>query len=54
AGRDFVAAGRLSIADITACVAVDFARIVRVKPGEQHANLRRWRDALAERPAFKL
>ena len=54
AEREFIAAGQLSIADITAVVAVDFARVVRVKPGEQHAHLRRWRDALAERPAFLL
>lgn len=54
AEREFIAAGQLSIADITAVVAVDFARVVRIKPGEQHAHLRRWRDALAERPAFRL
>ena len=54
AGRDFIAAGQFSVADITAAVAVDFARVVRVKPGEQHANLLRWRDAMAQRPAFKL
>jgi glutathione S-transferase len=35
-------------------VAVDFARIVKVKPGEQHAHLLRWRAALAQRPAFQL
>ena len=54
AGRDFVATGGLSVADITAAVAVDFARIVRVKPGAQHAHLQRWRAALAQRPAFLL
>jgi glutathione S-transferase len=54
AEREFIAAGQLSIADITAVVAVDFARVVRIKPGEQHAHLRRWRDALAERSAFRL
>ena len=54
AGRDYVAASGLSIADITAMVAVDFARVVRVKPGEQHANLRRWGEAMAQRPALKL
>lgn len=54
AGRDCVAASGFSIADITAIVAVDFARVVRVKPGEQHANLRRWREAMAQRPALKL
>ncbi len=54
AGRDFVVTDGLSIADITAAVAVDFARIVKVKPGEQHANLLRWRAGLAQRPAFNL
>ena len=54
AGRDVVVGDRLSIADITAAVAVDFARIVRIKPGEQHSNLQRWRAALALRPAFQL
>ena len=54
AGRDFVAAGRFSIADITAVVAVDFARIVRVKPGEQQPELQRWRAAMAERPSMSL
>jgi glutathione S-transferase len=54
AGREFIAADQLSIADITAAVAVDFARVVRIKPSEQHTNLLRWRAALALRPAFNL
>jgi glutathione S-transferase len=49
AGRDFIAAGQFSIADITAVVAVDFARVVKVKPGEKHPNLRRWREAMQAR-----
>ncbi len=54
AGRDFVATERFSVADITAVVAVDFARIVKRKPGEQHADLLRWRAAMAERPSMAL
>ncbi|MEI6733917.1 MAG: glutathione S-transferase [Comamonadaceae bacterium] len=54
AGRDFIATERLSVADITAVVAVDFARIVRVKPGEQHPNLQRWRESMARRPSMSL
>ena len=54
AGRDFIAANQFSIVDITAVVAIDFARVVRVKPGEQHINLLRWREAMALRPSFSL
>lgn len=53
-GRESVAGQGFSIADITAVVAVDFARIVRVKAGEQHVNVRRWRAAVGERPAMAL
>ena len=52
-GRDFVAANQFSIADITAVVAVDFARIVKVKAGEQHPNLVRWRTRMDERPSIR-
>lgn len=54
AGRDFIAGERFSIADITAVVAVDFARIVKLKPGEAHPHLLRWRAAMAERPSMAL
>jgi glutathione S-transferase len=54
AGRDYIATDRFSIADITAVVAVDFARVVKVKPGEQHPHLQRWRAAMAQRPSMSL
>jgi glutathione S-transferase len=53
-GREFIASDQFSIADITAVVAVDFARIVKVKPGEQHPELLRWRAAMAQRPSMSL
>ena len=53
-GRDSVAGSGFSIADITAVVAVDFARIVKRKPGEQHPHLQRWRALMAERPSMAL
>lgn len=53
-GRDFVAADQFSIADITAVVAVDFARIVKVKPGELHPHLVRWRAAMGKRASMAL
>jgi glutathione S-transferase len=54
AGRRFIATQEFSIADITAVVAVDFARVVKVKPGEQHPNLLRWRTEMAQRPSMSL
>ena len=54
AGRDFVATDRLSVADITAVVAVDFARVIKVRAGDEHPHLQRWRAAMAQRPAMAL
>jgi len=52
AGREFIATEGFSLADITAVVALDFARVVRIKPGEDHPNLMRWRKAMGERPSI--
>jgi glutathione S-transferase len=52
AGREFIATERFSLADITAVVAVDFARAVKVKPDEQHPHLQRWRAAMALRESM--
>jgi glutathione S-transferase len=54
AGRAFIATDRFSIADITAVVAVDFARVVKVKPDERHPNLQRWRLAMGQRASMAL
>ena len=54
ADREFVATDRFSVADIGAVVAVDFARVVKVKPGDEHPHLLRWRAAMALRPAMSL
>jgi glutathione S-transferase len=58
AGRDFIAGDSFSIADITAMVAVDFARVVKVKLGAEHPHLhphlQRWRAAMALRSAMQL
>ncbi|MDE1998046.1 MAG: glutathione S-transferase [Burkholderiales bacterium] len=51
----FVAGDRFSVADITAVVAVDFARVIKVKPDEAlHPHLLRWRAAMGGRPAMSL
>jgi glutathione S-transferase len=52
AGRDFLAADRFSIADISAVVAVDFARVIKLRVDEQVPELQRWRAAMALRPSM--
>ena len=52
ADRPFVAGDRFSIADITAVVAVDFARIVRIRPDDSHPHLQRWHAEISQRPSM--
>lgn len=52
--NEFIAAQQFSVADITAVVAVDFARVIRLKPDDRFPHLLRWRAAMAQRPAMSL
>jgi glutathione S-transferase len=52
--REFIASDSISIADITAIVCVDFARVIKQRPGEQHSELLRWHAALSQRPSMAL
>lgn len=54
ADRDYIVTDRFSIADITAVVTVDFARVVKIKPDERHPHLQRWRAAMAGRGSMSL
>lgn len=54
ADRPYLAGEGFSIADITAVVAVDFARAVKMRPGDEHPHLLRWRASLAERASMGL
>ena len=51
ADNEFIAGDYYSIADITALCAIDFARVVKLRIGENQANLRRWHDLVAQRPS---
>ncbi len=53
-GRGFIAGDGFSIADITAIVCVDFAKVIKQRPADHHANLLRWQAALSQRPSMKL
>ncbi len=52
AGREYVATDAFSGADINAVVMIDFARAAKVKPGDEHPNLRRWRAAMGQRASM--
>ena len=55
AGNEFVAGKRISVADITALCAVDFAKnLAKVSIPDEHRHLRRWYDALSARPSAKV
>jgi glutathione S-transferase len=49
--RAFIAGDRLSIADITALCAIDFARMVEIAPDPKLENVARWHAALSARPS---
>lgn len=50
-GREFIAADRVSIADIVAVTGMDFARLIKWRPPEALANIARWYEAMRARPA---
>lgn len=51
AGRDFIAADRVTMADIVAVSGMDFARLLRWRPPEALENVGRWYEAMRARPA---
>ncbi|MEM6409841.1 MAG: glutathione S-transferase family protein [Pseudomonadota bacterium] len=50
-GREYLAGEQFSAADIVGLVTVDFSKVVRQQPSDEHAELWRWRRALDTRPS---
>ncbi len=50
AGNDFIAAGRFSIADITAHIACGFAGVMKWQPHKELENLGRWHARMSDLP----
>ncbi len=50
-GRDFIVADRFTIADIVACIGLEFPRIIEWKPDPALANVGRWFQSVRSRPA---
>jgi glutathione S-transferase len=53
AGREFVAGGDYTIADITALVGVDFGRVTGIRIAPEQKHLQRWYEAVSSRPSAK-
>jgi len=53
ANRPFIAGERYTIADITAMVAVDFGRWIKIAIQPEQKNLARWYEAVSSRPSAK-
>ncbi|MEM7424316.1 MAG: glutathione binding-like protein, partial [Pseudomonadota bacterium] len=53
-GREWIAADRLTIADITGVVAVDFLRLVKREIPHDMTALRDWHGRMRDRPSTAL
>jgi glutathione S-transferase len=53
ASRPFVAGDRYTIADITLLCALDFGRVVDIRPEPDQKNLQRWHESVSARPSAK-
>ncbi|HEY7552910.1 MAG TPA: glutathione S-transferase [Hyphomicrobiaceae bacterium] len=53
AGREYIAGDTLSVADITALVAVDFMKLARIQRPPELKHLDRWHQRVSARPSAK-
>jgi len=53
ANNEYIAGDSYSVADITALCTVDFARVVKLRIGEDQTHLKRWHDAVSARASAK-
>jgi len=52
-GRDYLATESYSVADIALLCSVDFMRPIRIAIPDEMTNLKRWHDAVSNRPSAK-
>lgn len=52
-GRACIAGDHFTIADITAYIAIDFLKVSKIRISEATPHLKRWYDAVSERPSAK-
>jgi glutathione S-transferase len=51
ADSEFIAGDRFTVADIAALVACDFAKVLKMRVGNDTPDLERWYDAVSARPS---
>ncbi len=51
--REYVAAGRFTLADIVACTTIDFGKPSKIRLSDAQPQLQRWHAAISARPAAK-
>lgn len=47
----FIAGDHYSMADISALMALDFGKVVKIRAADEHTNLRRWHEEVSARPS---
>ncbi|ASP40522.1 glutathione S-transferase [Bacterioplanes sanyensis] len=52
--HEYVAGDAFSVADITAVCALDFARVVKIKAGEEHPAIHAWYQRMQQRPSYSV
>ncbi|WP_461536332.1 glutathione S-transferase family protein [Spongorhabdus nitratireducens] len=50
--NDYIAGDKFTVADITAVCALDFARVVGLRPSEDQTHLLRWHKQVSARPSM--
>lgn len=50
---EHIAGDGFTIADITALCTIDFARVIELRIGDDHPNLKRWHEAVSSRPSAR-
>jgi len=54
AKNEFIGGEEFSIADITAFVSIDFARVIKLRMGEEFTHLKRWYDLVNSRASARV
>ncbi|WP_430459658.1 glutathione S-transferase family protein [Thalassolituus sp. LLYu03] len=48
----WVAGERFSVADITALCTLEFAKVIKLRPGDEFPAIQRWYQAMQQRPSY--